>query len=121
MTIEKAIQQADALVPNGYSKEMKKQWLSTVESLIYREILQTHENAPEYRAIDKNTPNSEELYVYAPYDELYVFWLKSKINMANSEYNEYNNAATSYNELFQAFRNNYNREHKPLTSGIIYY
>ena len=46
MTIMDALYRIDELKPNSYSQTQKIQWLSTLDGLIYREIIETHEGNP---------------------------------------------------------------------------
>ena len=47
MKIIEAIQKVDALKPNNYSQEDKIKWLSTLDGVIKREIIDTHEGASD--------------------------------------------------------------------------
>lgn len=42
MFIKEVIDRADEIAPNGFSKEQKYKWLSTLDHLIYRTIIATH-------------------------------------------------------------------------------
>ena len=62
-----------------------------------------------------------KLIVDAPYDDIYILWLESKIDYANSEYVKYNNSITRYNDIYETFSNEYNRMHMPKGSAIKYF
>lgn len=116
MTIIEAINKVDALKPNAYTQSDKIGWLSLLDGMVMRDIIETHEGFEEV-TFDGYTDESDldtKLLVDAPYDDMYVIWLESKIDYYNAEYQKCNNAITRYNDLYQAFANDYNRHHMPL-------
>ena len=115
MTISEAITMVDSLKPNGYSQTDKIEWLSLVDGMIKANIIDKHEGSEgiTFNGYDDNTPDDTELLVKAPYDELYVAWLSSKIDFYNGEYAKYNNNIVRYNDTMSAFANYYNRTHMP--------
>ena len=123
MQIIKAINRIDALMPNTYTQEEKIDWLSALDSMIKREVIDTHEGweAVEFEGYDQDTPLTKELLVGDPYDDIYVLWLECKIHYTNGEYGKYNNAVIKFNDLFAAFKNDYNRKHMPIGSKFRYY
>ena len=123
MTIEEAISRIDALKPNTYTQEEKIEWLSTVDGIIKRQIIDTHEDGEDivFEGYTEDTPLDTELIAGHPYDELYVDWLEAKIDYYNAEYARYNNSITRYNDVFQAYLNNYNRIHMPKGTKIKYW
>jgi hypothetical protein len=46
MTIMEALYRIDELKPNSYSQTQKIKWLSSLDGLIYTEIIETHEDNP---------------------------------------------------------------------------
>ena len=123
MTLIEAINRIDSLKPNTYSPLEKVEWLSMLDGVIKKNIIDTHEGGEEveYSGYTDDTPLNTELIVKSPYDEIYIIWLESKIDYSNSEYVKYNNSITRYNDIFNDFRNNYNREHMPKGSAIKYF
>jgi hypothetical protein len=109
-----AINHIDSVKPNSYGQREKIRWLSNLDGLIKREIIDKYEGSdkiamPEYN----DNMLMTKLLVPAPYDDVYIKWLESQIDYANGEYGKYNNAAMSFNEAYQRFARAYNREHKP--------
>ena len=49
-----------------------------------------------------------------PYDELYVAYLKMKIDEENGETQRYNNSATIFNSYFEDYLKAYNKDHMPI-------
>lgn len=123
MTIREAIQAADAIKPNGYPEIDKVKWLSTIDGLIKKLVIDTHEggDAIVFNGYNENTSLDTELIAEKPYDSMYVTWLESKIDLANAEYSRYNNAITRFNEMHESYSNYYNRTHTPLGKGIRYW
>lgn len=123
MTILQAIQKIDTLKPNTYTQSEKVAWLNTIEGLIKRNVIDTHEDGEgiEFTGYDQDTPVDTEMIVYEPYDELYVLWLEAMINYTNGEFVKYNNTIIRVNDMQQAFANDYNRRHMPIGTHIRYF
>lgn len=123
MTIIEAIDKIDTLMPNTYTKEEKISWLSTIEGMIKRNIIDTHEGAEnvDFEGYDEDTDLDTELIVQVPYTDLYVLWLEAMIDYTNGEFTKYNNVIIRYNDMYQAFANDYNRTHMPLGGKILYF
>ena len=49
MTIIEAINRADRLKPNTYSQQDKVNWLSTLDGIVKKEIIDTHEGGEDVR------------------------------------------------------------------------
>lgn len=115
MTIIEAINRVDALKPNSYTELDKIAWLSKLDGAVKREIIDTHEGGEDiiFNGYDETTPVDTELLVKAPYDDLYLYWLESRIDYHNGEYGRYNNTVTTYNEAYAAYERFYNRGHMP--------
>lgn len=116
MTILEAINRIDAIKPNGYGQPDKIRWLSTLDGIIKREIIDTHEGADgvSFEGYTENTILTKELLVPAPYDEIYLRYLETQIDYANGEYGKYNNSMSMYNTAYTAYANYYNRTHMPI-------
>lgn len=116
MTISEAIKQIDALKFNTYTQSEKVNWLSVIDGIIKREVIDTHEGGEDivFEGYNENTPTDTELLAPAPYDDLYIKWLESQIDYTNGEYGKYNNSKLAYNTAYTAFESWYNRQHMPL-------
>lgn len=119
MTIIDAISRADRLKPNTYSQQDKVNWLSTLDGIVKKEIIDTHEGGEDVRfeGYNDDTTLTTELLIPAPYDEVYIRYLEMQIDYANGEYGKYNNSAAAYNTAFSAYEKYYNREHTPRHHG----
>lgn len=114
MKIIEAINAIDALKHNTYTQHEKLQWLSRLDWMVKREIVDVHEGEEvTFEAYDDQTDPETELLVPAPYDEVYMRWMEAQIDYHNGEYGKYNNSITMFNEAYKAFSNYYTRTHMP--------
>ena len=123
MTIKEAINTINTLKPNNYTQTDKVRWLSTLDGVIKKEIIDTHEGGESivFKGYDDKTSDATELLVPAPYDDLYIKWLESQIDYNNAEYGKYNNSTTAYNTAYSAFERYYNRQHLPIQTKIKFF
>jgi hypothetical protein len=115
MTIIEAINRTNAVKPNSYDQSQKVKWLSTLDGIVKKEVIDTHEGGEEvvFNGYTDETSLTTNLLVPAPYDEVYIRYLEMQIDYANGEYAKYNNSADVYNEAYTAFKRYYNRTHMP--------
>ena len=115
MKLIEAINRIDVLKPNSYSQGEKIQWLSNLDGIIKREIIDTHEGgeAVTFNGYTENTNLTTELLVPAPYDDVYLRYLEMQIDYANGEYGKYNNSMAMYDTAYSNFQRFYNRTHMP--------
>lgn len=123
MTLIEAINRVDALKPNAYTQSEKIEWLSTLDGMVKRFVIDTHEGGEGivFNGYDDETTLDTVLLVKAPYEDIYIAWLESKIDYHNGEYVKYNNSITRYNDIYQGYANDYNRKHMPKGSNIKYF
>ena len=115
MTISEAINRIDSVKPNTYDQPQKVKWLSTLDGIVKKEIIDTHEGGEDvtFNGYTDETILTTNLLVPAPYDEIYIRYLEMQIDYANGEYAKYNNSTDVYNEAYIAFKRYYNRTHMP--------
>lgn len=113
MTIIEAINKVDELKPNSYTQLDKIRWLSNLDGTIKTEIIDTHEDGEMviFDGYNSDTSTGTELLVKAPYDELYLYWLESRMDYYNGEYGRYNNTLAMFNAAYSAYESFYNRAH----------
>lgn len=137
MKIKEAIERTFALRPDSFPPEEKVAWLNELDHKLYLEVILTHENgrkqAPcehyfvyncgvccipsetetktEWKQYDPSNLETD-LLVPAPYDKLYISYLKSKIEEAYGETERYNNSAYIFNNELQDFKAYWNRTHR---------
>lgn len=118
MTIAEAISRTDAAKPNRFSHRQKIEWLGYLEGQIWREIISTHENPDlvAYEEITSDTDTQRSLIAPHPYDEVYVLYLQSKIDLGNQEIAKYQNSKALYNNAYAILRDYWKRTHMPVQS-----
>ena len=115
MTIMEAIKRVDDLKPNSYPQGEKILWLNTLDRLVKEKVIDTHQGAEsvEFEGYTEESNLSTELLVPAPYDEMYLFWIESKIDYWNGETGRYNNSISMFNSAYTEYEKYYNRTHMP--------
>lgn len=115
MKIIEAFGRMDALMHNTYSQTDKLGWLSRLDAMVKKHIIDTHEGADEvtFTGYDDNIDLQTELLIPAPYDEVYLRWMEAQIHYHNGEYDKYNNAMDMFHTAYTGFQNYYNRTHMP--------
>lgn len=118
MTIREVIDKVNGIKPNQYTDEEKTKWLSDLDFNIYNDILLTHEPVPCELFTHYSVKNTDkELIAREPYDELYVAYLKMKIDEANEETAKYNNSAMIFNAHLDNFARFYNKHFMPVNKA----
>ena len=124
MTIREALNGIEGLKPNTYDESMKVAWLSALDMRIHQEIVLTHAHESDeesFSGYTEQTDKDTELLVKAPYDELYLYYLESKIDYSNGEMGKYNNSAAMFNATYTGYVNYINRTKMPICKGGIRY
>lgn len=120
MTVGQAIAIVDKMLPNRFPVEEKFRWLSDIDGMIVRELIETHEGNPlrgPFAGYSPENDENTELIVPAPYDNLYQWYLESQIHLGNMEIAKYNNAKSLFNQAYLTYTDHYNRTHMPLQRG----
>lgn len=119
MKIIEAINRLDSLLFNTYDQIDKVKWLSNLDSMVKRHVIDTHEGAEDviFTEYDGDTDPQTELLIPAPYDEVYLRWLEAQIHYHNGEYDKYNNAILMFNTVYETYQAFYARGHRPLNRG----
>ena len=120
MTVIEAIMQLDKARHNQFSAAEKFRWLSNIDGLICREILDTHEDSPMTEGFKGYTEGMDEntvLIAPFPYDVLYRWYLESQVDLGNMEITKYNNSRDMFNNAYLAYTDWYNRTHMPKQAG----
>lgn len=123
MTIIEAITQIDNLKHNTYGQKDKVTWLSRLDAMVKRLIIDTHEGGDKvsFTGYDDSTDMAAELLVPEPFDEIYLRWLEAQIDYSNGEIDKYNNAIEMFNASWGSYRNYYNRTHMPVGKAMKYF
>lgn len=126
--------------PHQYDNTLLMLWLNECEKDIFRYLQEFHSKS-EYlpypvrgdgrlmtdfyvgrprrhqEQFKPHTNDQEELLVDEP--TMYLSWLESKIDYANSEFDRYNNHAMMYSTLNDAWKRDYIRNNMPKRRGLI--
>jgi hypothetical protein len=115
MKIIEAIYKIDDLKHNTYSQSDKVVWLSRLDSMVKRFVIDTHEGGEgvTFTGYSPDTDLDTELLIPEPFDEAYLRWMEAQIDYTNGEYAKYNNSIEMFNIAFDGYKNHYNRTHMP--------
>ena len=115
MTPNKVIEYVDRVKHNAYGPEEKFAWLSGLDGMIRRVVMQ------EDGAVAYSYPDDADcdLLVPYPFDDIYSLYMQAKIDFYNKEYDDYNNATAVFQERFDEFKKAYIRENMPVSSGAV--
>lgn len=97
MTIQTLIDKVQEEKPNTFSNEKLLGFINEIEQDVSEELREDIDFTP-YESVDDT-----ELKAPAPYDKLYVSYLKSQIDYANEEYASYQLNAEQHNQDFGDF------------------
>ena len=119
MTIIEAISRTDGLKQNSYTQKEKIVWLNKLDGMVKRQIIDTHEGGEElvFTGYTEQTPLDTVLLVPEPFTDVYQRWLEAQIDLTNGEYDKYNAAISLFNTEYQAFENDYHKNHMPKSKG----
>lgn len=123
MKIIEAINGIDSLNHNTYTEQDKVQWLSRVDWMVKKHVIDTHEGGEDvtFTGYDSLTDHNTELLVPAPHDEMYLRWMEAQIHYHNGEYGKYNNAIDMFNTTYEDYKRYYNRTHMPKGKQFNYF
>ena len=118
MTIRSAINSIDELMHNTYTPENKVTWLSRVDTMVKKLVIDTHDGGEDvsFSGYNEDTDLETVLLIPEPFDEAYLRWMEAQIHYHNGEYDKYNNAVVMFNTAFDAYKSDYTRNHMPLQS-----
>lgn len=111
MTIADAISRVDAQKHNTVDQKLKIEWLSYLEGQIHTEIVDPGGSFKPFTS-DIDT-SAYELAAPPPYDEVYILYLISKIDLQNQEIARYQNSRVLFNNAYEQLRNYWTRTHMP--------
>ena len=123
MTIIQAITQLDSLKHNTYSQNDKVRWLSKLDGMVKKQIIDTHKCGHKviFTSYDENTDINTELLIPAPYDDVYLRWLEAQIDYHNGEIDKYNNSIMLFQAAYNEFSRYYNRTHMHVGTNMKYF
>lgn len=122
MKVREAIDQIDSLKHNTYTNGEKIAWLTRLDGIIKRYVIDQHEGA-EFVLFDGYTEMDmdKDLLIGNPFDDIYIRWLEAQIDYYNGEIARYNNSMAMYQAAYDAYQRYYNRSHMPLGHSVKYF
>lgn len=121
MTLKECIDRVDSVKPNQYSIEQKVAWLSYIDGIIKNDVIDTHELPDGWEEFEFMAYNPDDLtkglLIPAPYDELYVAYIKMRIDEENGETARYNNSSAMFNAYMDDLAKAWNRQFVPKYNG----
>lgn len=122
MKILDAINKFDSLVYNDFPQQDKIKWLSTMDGLVKREIIDFYNQKVEWKPYTSETDlATTDLLVPEPYDEIYMTYLEMQVHRYMQEYAKYNNAAELYTEMYSRYAADYARTHEATMPRFTYF
>ncbi len=114
MTLGECVQRADALRPNACGEEEKTRWVLELEGELERDFFSRYElrQAPE-----KPAGRASTLLASGPFEELYVFRLLARLELADQEWESYNAYNALADQLVSEFKKAWHRTHTLKTEG----
>jgi len=113
MTINELLNKIVKQKPNSFTQADLIAFVNEIEAEVAEQLGITGEDVPVYDTTDLST----ELLVGAPYDRLYVSYLKAQIDYATEEYDSYANNQAQHVQDFQDFTDWVVREGKKQTTA----
>ena len=101
MKVSEAIQQVKMEKPNGYSDTHCTVFLNEIEAIIQEFLGVPRKDWVEYRWEDSQ---QQDLIVPEPYSQIYISYLKAKIDYAQEEYESYGNNQAIYEDDMKNFK-----------------
>ena len=119
MNIQQALDRADKMLPNLMERALKIAFLTEIEQTIHNEIVMKHEHTPEQETMPVYTEDTDpgtELVIPDPYSALYYYYIMSKIDEQNLEFEKFNAHYGLFENRYDTMSDWYTRNHRPLTA-----
>lgn len=125
MKIREVLEEIRQLKPSQISEEMMIRWLSDLDMRNFEEVI-------VQRVPDADTPETFVPYTLESAEtvllvkepdarEMYRWWLEMQIDLANQEYDKYENSASLFNTALSTWRRKYARTHRQRENIQFYY
>lgn len=123
MKIAEAIARLDGLKHNTYGYADKVAWLSRLDAMIKKHIIDTHEGAEQvtFTGYGPDTDPQTELLAPEPFDEMYLRWMEAQIDYHNGEYGKYNQSIQMFKAEYNGYERWYNRNNMPIGHEMKYF
>ena len=114
MNVTEIIACVDELRPNAYDKVQKTRWLSEIEGMIVDEILNMAEgNDISFEDYKYEVDAERETLLPERFTDIYIHYLKAKIELNDDELTQYNKEVMVYQAAFDQYAAWYRRNHMP--------
>lgn len=111
MKLKEVIDHVDSLKQNAFTYEHKTRWINEIEGQVQTEVfLFSWDNITQY---DWESNQDTELYVKAPYDSIYDYYLQAQIDFHNGEYDKAQNSIAWFQDKYDAFKKWYIETYHP--------
>lgn len=123
MKIAEAVARLDGLMHNTFDFSDKVTWLSRLDAMIKKHIIDTHEDgdAVPFVGYTAETDPQTELLAPEPFEEMYLRWMEAQIHYHNGEYGKYNQAILLFKSEYNGYQRWYNRNHMPIGRKMKYF
>ena len=101
MTLRDLLNKINDEKPNSFSEAKLISFVNEVEAEVAEELHMDAEDIPTYT--DNHTDLDKTLLVTAPYDRLYVSYVKAMIDYTNEEYESYANNQAQHVQDYRDF------------------
>lgn len=109
MTLSEALETIKKQKPSSLTDDELIAEINQLEAVVQQEVFDfMFDDIVQYTAADMEV----ELTIYKPFDEVYVFYVKAKIDNVNEEYNSYNANMAFFNNRYKDFRAHHRRNNK---------
>ncbi len=106
MTANKVIEIVDGLKPNVYDEETKLRWISDLDGMVKRLVIQDDTFTPYVYPDNMDT----ELLIPAPFDNCYQLYVEAMIDYYNKEIGNYNNSILMFDARYTDYKKDYIRK-----------
>lgn len=118
MTIKEAIEHFESLLNAPYDRDHLVKWLAELDGQAIREVFCYYEGNPvpeDWEPYDISYNLDAELLIPAPYDSVYMDYLRMKTDYWHKE-NSYSNTVKAFNNSYATFCDFWRRTHKHIPS-----
>ena len=118
MTALKALKIFNNETENEISDELKKQWISELDVKIAGEINKGRNSLSQIGFLPEKALTTE-LTAVDEFSEIYISYLRMKMNYMLGEIERYNNSAAIFNRLYYEMSNFVSRNYQTITKNSI--
>ncbi len=114
MTLGECIRRVDALRPNACTEQEKTRWVLELERELERDFFSGYEGWTPH---EKGSGREETLLAGGPFEELYVFRVLARLELADQAWDSYNAYNALANQMLSEFKKAWHRTHTRKAAG----